>query len=371
MKKIGIITYHFVTNYGAALQAWALQKFLQSLGHEVFIIDYRPSYLTSGGYFWWPVDAWHCHANLVIAYLKLMTLRQALLGDGGKTTNFAIFHERFLKTKKPIYHSLNELKRKPPEADIFICGSDQIWNASVQFGIDPAYFLDFVPSGIKKISYATSFGRSFIEERFKQETARLIARLDAIAIREQSGVEIVKNLTGKKAIWVPDPTLLVEDGYPEVERPLAVPSDYLFSYTLRSRELVAKVEKRVGQSQKLKIVSPEILKLTKIGAPGPLEWLGYIKAAKFVVTNSYHGTIFSIIFRKPFIFVGLSGHKADFNERALSLLDRLKLSAHVISDFNEEKIDAISKVIPDWDYIYSEVATWRKIARSFLELEVN
>jgi hypothetical protein len=365
MAKIGIITYHFVPNYGAAMQAWALQKYLCALGHDAFLIDYRPSHLTTGGMFHFPKDAWSRRANLVIAYQKSMALKGMLLGDGGKADCFETFHRKYFNVQGPVYKSNQDLRRQPPEADFYVCGSDQIWNASEQSGIDSSYFLDFAPKGVKRISYAASFGRPYVHPRFEAETAELISQMDAISVREESAVDLVQSMCGRDATWVPDPTLMVEGGYPEAVEPERA-TDYIFSYTLRSRELVAQIEAKMAQESGLDVVSPVMLAASGEGAPGPLEWLGYIKAAKYVITNSYHGTLFSIIFRKPFVFVGLSGAKAGFNERAKSLLSRLNLADRIVSEYDEDQLSAIMKRVPDWDSVAEEVGGWREEASQFI-----
>jgi hypothetical protein len=370
MAKIGIITYHHVSNYGAAMQVWALQKHLITLGHEVFIIDYRPSHLTTGGCFRLPTDAWSRRANLVIGYLKVMALRNRFFGDGGKSQRFKQFHQEFLNLASPVYETNSSLRKKPPEADAYICGSDQIWNASEQFGIDSSYFLDFAPDGIQRISYAASFGRPKVHPRFKSATADLIRSLDAISVRERSGVEIVKELSDRDAEWVPDPTLLVNDGYPEAILPTDQSKDYIFSYTLRSRELVEHVEQQMALSTGLKVVSPLTLAASGNGEPGPLEWLGYIKSAKVVITNSYHGTLFSIIFKKPFVFVGLSGAKAGFNERANSLLHGLGLKERMMDSYDDKRLPEIIGTEIDWDSVHQKIEKWRVSATHFLEASI-
>jgi hypothetical protein len=371
MAKIGIITYHYLPNYGAAMQAWALQKHLEGLGHEVFLIDYRPSHLTTGGCFRLPTDAWSRRANLVIAYLKVMAVKQKFLGDGGKRQRFEKFHQEFLNIAPPLYRTNEALQLNPPEADAYICGSDQIWNASEQFGVDSSYFLDFAPKGTRRISYAASFGRPHVHPRFESMTAELLCSIDAILVREQSGVEIVQKLSGREAVWVPDPTLLVNDGYPEAVPPTDQAVDYIFSYTLRSRELVSSIEQHLATSTGLEVVSPMTLAASGHGEPGPLEWLGYIKSAKVVITNSYHGTLFSIIFKKPFVFVGLSGAKAGFNERANSLLHGLGLQDRMMDSYDEDRLQAIIQENVDWDRVHQQIEAWRVAATGFLETSIS
>jgi hypothetical protein len=366
MAKIGIITYHAVANYGAAMQAWALQQYLTKLGHDVFLIDYRPSHLTSGGSFRWPKDAWSRRANLVIGYLKVMSLKKIFLGDGGKLKRFECFHREFFNLSSEVFRTNQALRKNPPQADAYICGSDQIWNASEQFGIDSSYFLDFAPTGVKRISYAASFGRPSVHSRFEAATATLVSEMDAVSVREQSAVKLVQELCGREAVWVPDPTLLVEDDYPDAVAPHDQIEDYIFSYTLRSRELVAAIESQLSRSTGLKVVSPLTLAADGQGEPGPLEWLGYIKSAKYVITNSYHGTLFSIIFRKPFVFVGLSGAKAAFNERANSLLNGLGLQDRMMDSYDEDALEAIIATDIDWSQVEAKLSVWRTNANRYL-----
>jgi len=363
--RIASITYHFVPNYGAALQAWALQKCLDGLGLEAFFIDYRPAHLTTGGAFWWPGNRWRLRANLVIAYQKSQAVRQMLRGDGGKRAAFAAFHRQHLRLSEQRYRSAEALRSHPPEADGYVCGSDQIWNSSLQYGIDPSYFLDFETSGKPRVAYAPSFGRAAVAPSAREQTARLAGGLDALSIREESGVKLLQELTGREAFWAPDPTLLPEDGYPEAIRP-AQDKVFLFVYALRSRELVSRTESYVRRRLGLDLVSPETLARAQTGAPGPLEWLGYIKNSHFVITNSYHGTLFSIIFQRPFIFAGLGGSKAGFNERARSLLSRLGLENRMIFSYDENTLSRLADEPIDWNSVHARTTAWRAQAAAFL-----
>jgi hypothetical protein len=307
----------------------------------------------------------------VIAYQKVMGLKQWLKGDGGKQERFEQFRQKHMLFSDVCYQSNRQLRKDPPQADVYICGSDQIWNASEQFGIDPSYFLDFAPEGIQRIAYAASFGRPKVHPRFKSLTADLIRSMDAISVRERSGVGIVKDLSNRDAEWVPDPTLLVNDGYPEAVLPMDQQEDYIFSYTLRSRDLVSNIEQHLATSTGLEVVSPIKLAASGLGEPGPLEWLGYIKSSKYVITNSYHGTLFSIIFNKPFVFVGLSGAKAGFNERANSLLHGLGLQGRMMNSCDEGRLLEIIQADVDWDRVHQQIEAWRVAATVFLESSIS
>jgi hypothetical protein len=364
MMKVAIVTYHYVSNYGALLQAWGLQKFLVSQGHQASFIDYRPAHLTTGGGFWWPTSGWRCRANIVIALMKARSLKQAIFGNG-QQRRFDEFCQTHLSIASPRYETLRELDRNPPQADAYICGSDQIWNASKQRGIDPVYFLPFGASDIRRVSFAASFGRPHVPPRFQAEVGELLGGLDAISVRERSGVDIVRDLAGRDAAWVPDPTLMVDDGYPEAIPPER-DGDYIFSYTLRSRDLVSEIEQDLGQRLGLEVVSPATVRAAHGATPGPLEWLGYIKHSRFVITNSYHGTLFSIIFRRPFAFVGLPGNKAAFNERALSILELLGLSDRTILDYDPTQLGKLTSEPPNWEAVQIKLRPYRDSGINFV-----
>lgn len=368
MAKVGIITYHHVVNYGAAMQAWALQSFLQAQGHEVFLVDYRPSHLTTGGCFWLPTSKWRMQANLVIGYMKLLHFRGLIKGDQAKTRKFEDFHQKHFKLSQRRYASFQELKRNPPQADAIICGSDQIWNASRQYGIDPAYFLDWVPAGVKRVAYAPSFGRPVIDPLWQSQTTQAVNAVQVLSVREASGVTLIREMTGRVAAWVPDPTLLWaghSDAYHETEAP-DKREPYLFSYTLRSRELVQSVENCLCKHLACDLISPLTLQSEGREALSPLEWLGHIQHAQFVVTNSYHGTLFSVIFKKPFIFVGLQGEKQSFNERAKSLLERIGLQDRMVFSFDETHVRKLARLSVNWDHAASLICEWRNEAIHYL-----
>lgn len=369
--NVNILTYHFVENHGAALQAYCLRKVIEDLGHHVRIIDYCPRHLTDGGPFWWSLDRWHRRANLVIAYKRYIHYREMLFGNGGKRGKFEAFHRDFLKLQGRRYHTLRELVEDPPAGDVVICGSDQIWNSSEQFGIDPAYFLGFAPPGQRTASYAASFGRPELDKRYHAKVGELLAHVGSISVREKSGVDIVSNLTGREAAWVLDPTFLVDPGHLESIATVQRTDPYIFSYTLRSRELVAEIEAFSTTALDLPVVSPATLREAGRPAPGPLEWLGHIKGAKFVITNSFHGTVFSILFSKPFIFVGLQGVKSSFNERARSLLKRLGLADRMIASSDPTAICRLLSEPPDWELAHAALEPWRAESLDYLESAIQ
>ena len=162
--KIKTITCHDVYNAGASLQAYALQRYLMSLGHEVFIIDYKPFYLEH--YILWGGAYGKYNKPLIKEAYSLAHLPKRIAAWFElRKRNFDGFTRKYLNVTKKTYTNNNELKINPPDADIFFAGSDQIWNTMFSNGKDPAFYLDFVSDGAIKASYAASFATTSIEKK--------------------------------------------------------------------------------------------------------------------------------------------------------------------------------------------------------------
>lgn len=370
--KIGIITFHFVENYGALLQAYALQRYLQQLGHSVEIINYQPDWVERGGRFRLPISKRAVHADLVIAYQKLTRFKAFL---SGKCLHplFSDFRSHYLAESKREYRTLKALRKDPPQCDVYVCGSDQIWNPSVQVGLDPAYFLDF--GSARRVAYAASFGRDDVEDSYHDVLRELLGKFHAIGAREKSGLELVEQLSGKRPAWVPDPVLLLSD-YDEITELPNRDRDYLMSYVLRSGEGIGDVQQHIADCLDIEVVVPynRQRRWKGVGTEvvcSPGQWLGLIKSAQVVVTNSFHGTVFSILFRKPFVTVALPGSKAGLNERMVSMLDRLGLSDRMLQQISDEHVMNILNEEIDWAQVSEKLAEWRSEAKVFLESAMN
>lgn len=371
--KIGILTFHAVPNYGAVLQAYALQKYLEQLGHDVRFIDYRPPYLTTGGHYHWPRSQWHIKANIVITYQKLMTAKgwfSPAMRDQHR--RFAKFTDDYLKLWPVRYRTIEELRANPPDLNVYICGSDQIWNPSQQYGLDPACFFDFGPDAIRRISYAASFGASTIPERHHRELAQYSAKLDAVSIREESGRKIFENLTGRSSELVADPTFLVNWGDSNIPSDLDCAKGKLFSYVLRSGDGLYQLQKTLGESLRLGVIQPlnphqrwkcfgEVMPMS------PLDWLAAIRSSAAVITNSFHGTVFAILFNKPFLSVKLSSGKEGLNARASHLLKTVGLShRQVARGENANAVELMREPI-DWAGVNQKIEQMKAQGNSFLQ----
>ena len=298
--KIGILTFHCAINYGAVLQAYGLQEYLKSLGHEVYIIDYRPHYLLE----LYRIIRWkHDSKNSITRNFKWV-LRQCLTLPirWRRNKKFCQFVNKYLNL-----YSL-DLNKSDNNFDMFIFGSDQIWNPCITYGFDKVYFGDFPAAKNKKlVSYAASVGSvSFLTP---QDTIYLKSKLKSfslITVRERILANYLKEECGIIAKVAPDPVLLAGyDIYVNLAIEIKEKSPYLLLFTLGRDEATIKTAHEIAKQKQLQIVeimsSKESLYNRKIKQTlSPCEFLGYLKYASFVVTSSFHGTVFSILFKKEF-----------------------------------------------------------------------
>lgn len=371
--KIGILTFHAVPNYGAVLQAYALQEYLKGLGHEVCFIDYRPAYLTTGGWFHWPKSRWHLKANVVIAYQKLMALKGAFSpAMCEQNARFREFTETYLSLTPRRYRNMPGLVSYPPQCDVYIAGSDQIWNPSEQNGLDSACFLNFGPASVIKVTYAASFGRSEIPPRHHGEVASYAKALDAISVREASGCQLLKEYSGREATLVPDPTFLIDWDTPDPgTQSRTQEKGTLFSYVLRSGDGLYAFQQELGYQLNLDVIQPHNphQRWNSYGAVvpmSPMEWLAAIRNSSAVVTNSFHGTVFAILFNRPFLSVKLGGAKAGLNARMQHLLNELGLEERQVAlSGGKEAVEKMQSSI-DWDRVNKRIAEMRDDGIDFL-----
>lgn len=369
--RIGILTYHFSENFGALLQAYALRRWLIDHGHTAEFINYQPSYVEQGGNLLLPTSKARIKANIKTLYLYFANMQRKLAGNPDQNLRFEEFRRDILGVSGPYFGSLESLQSAALDHDVMIAGSDQIWNPSAQKGLDPAYFLAFCSSKIRKLSYAASFGKDTLAPEFHDEARALINGLDAISIREQSGVEIAHQLTSRQIHCVPDPTLL----HTQYQELLNLSKDrqegHVFCYALRTAEGIRQVAEMAAKKYQANIISPYNIhrRWREIGTtvyPGPADWVRQIAHARCIVTNSFHGTVFSIIFRKPFVVVGLPGGKAGLNARAKNLLSSLGLMHRFLDAENSNRAGEVLDQAIDWQSVELHQNALRAAGEDFL-----
>lgn len=339
--RIKTITCHDVYNHGASLQAYALQTYLESLGHSVEIIDYKPFYL-SKHYRLWSIDNsfWKQNIFLRLIYLGLKLPRRII--SLRRKIAFDKFTKKYLILTSKKYRSNDELKLDCPVADLFIAGSDQIWSCLSFNGKDPAFYLDFVPKNVAKASYAASFASETLEDEFREKVRKRLKYLDNISVRESSGLAILKSLGINNGVQVLDPVFLLNKDHWDTMSINSYQEDYLFVYDFDDSEQVKDISLKIARDKNLKIYSVNCNKSyidKKFIYSGPETFVSLIKHSKYVVSNSFHGTAFALLFEKDFVVVErLEG----INARMVDLLKSLQIPERLL--FNYSKLSAVNYV---------------------------
>lgn len=353
--KIGVLTFHHVDNFGAVWQCYSMCSTLQRLGHQPFLVDYRPegvlrAYEMPRGRFWLSMR--------MIAYFK-------------KRSSFNRFRSEHLPPQTARFTSLPPLRASPPEADAFIAGSDQIWNPGLLGeSYDPTYFLPFGGSA-RRIAYAASFGESRPLE-LTEDLGEMLSRFDFISIREEAALQAVADHFNLKARLASDPVLLTKDysGFLGRHR---FSEDYVFCYNLFNRESTDRVCGLLAERRGCEIrrVNDD-WRFWKYSSKqeygiGPVRWLDLIHQAKFVISDSFHGTLFSVMFRKNFAVMLANEEKGGAN-RIVNLLRHLGLDSRIISDDDSEaEIRRRLDEPVDWQEVERRIGTMRRESFDFLE----
>ncbi|MFC7292945.1 polysaccharide pyruvyl transferase family protein [Hirschia litorea] len=379
--RIGILTYHFSENFGALMQAYGLRQWLVEQGHDADFINYHPRYVEEGGSFVNIYSPKQFKANLKIAFLIYSRIRKSLVGNKKQLKLFAEFHRDVLGVTGSRLETLKELENyllNPiHKFDAIICGSDQIWNPSDQRGLDPAYFAAISDSDIgKRIMYAPSFGRASLDPIYNETVATYVNSIDGLSVREESGVKILKDITGRDADCVPDPAILLGDFSSLIKVAEPVRSDHVFCYALRSGGGITQAANIVANELKTEVVSPYNVhrRWKEIGStvyPSPAGWVSLINSSSFVVTNSFHGTVLSILLQKPFIVVGLPGAKGKLNERARDLLEKLGLADRLIAAEDYDQAKVLVKKQINWESVSVKLADMQKVGRNYLKNQLD
>ncbi len=282
----GIITFHAANNYGAVLQAYALKCICEKIGQNCDIIDYSSKFIIEK--YTLTLD-YSSFKQLIKSAIRYCVLKR-------RYARFDLFREKYLS---PV--SYDEKKYQ-----IIIVGSDQVWNYNLTLD-DTGYLLDFVENGITKVSYAPSFGMMEIDVEHRETYKNLLNKFDYLSVREPEGKKIISDLIGRDSEIVLDPTLLLTkeqwiDALNIKKRKTGYIFCYLFGMTEATRQFIMELARR----EKLRIIGiSDSVSLNNDGikydyTASPSEWVSYFYNATYVVTNTFHGTAFSIIFEKQF-----------------------------------------------------------------------
>ncbi len=361
--KIGILTFHCAINYGAVLQAYGLQETLKSMGHEVYVIDYRPEYLKRPYRLFFP-EAVKGHGILGNIRFFLRELL-ALPIRYKRRCAFNGFINKYL-------HLANlDIQSVDNDFDCFVFGSDQIWNPQITEG-DPV-FLGDAPcfKGKKMVAYAASAGSvTALKEIDMRQLKGWLSKFSALSVREKSLSHYLSEDLQLENQLVIDPVLLVgKDVFYDISSSIKIEKPYLLFFSLWTNDDALNLAKRKAAFLGLELIEmygmAEVVKNKKVmQCLTPAEFIGLFQDATYVVSTSFHGTVFSILFHKPFICIGHNFGKSRFH----SLLDMVGLQDRLVDVANPDELDYTDI---DWNLVDIIISKKRNESFSFVEKKIS
>ena len=350
-----IITCHYAYNYGAVLQTYALCSYLNMQGLKTEVINYRPYYYRG--------------STKSTNKLKLLIRKMIRVPDNIKSEK--IFYG-FLKEYVPMtieYKDHDSLKNANMTADLFVAGSDQIWNFNLPNGTDLAFYLDFVHNSGKKISYAASLSSGKLNESQKMFLNKQLQNFDRISVREDTGRKLLQSCGIKDANVVMDPVYLLDlEKWTDMVKcpPYKPKGKYILVYAFNRQKHIFQAAKKLAVEMGYKVYSVNTFWEDVLQGMDhyywnckPEEFLYLIKNAECIVTNSFHGLSFSLLFNKPVILY----EKDDAgNSRMLDLLNSLDIKEDVLATRGSK---ILIKKLP-YDKINSRINELRLISKQYL-----
>ena len=339
MKKVGLITY-YGDNYGGVLQAYALQRTVEEQDFACELISNEFLGKKSR------VQKLKSKVSKLLSAVrnpsdyraKREVYHQYASERKIKAAKFEAFRKANLNIHTTGYTSYRQYVDNPPAYDVYLCGSDQIWNPNL-YCENGFYFAGFAPEKVLKIAYASSIGVSSVTKKQAAFMAPLLNRMDVISTREQKGADIINAISDKQARVVLDPTLLLNaDDWSEVAAPRLIEEPYVFCYLFGEREYIETVKQTVKELTGMKVVCipfvPRELDSDdeKIFDAGPAEFISLIKHASLVLTDSFHATAFSLNLQTPFISLCrfAKSDKKGMNDRLVTILNAVGLQERLV-----------------------------------------
>lgn len=332
--KVGIISYHRVINYGALLQVYALQEKIKELGAECEIIDYRNKILEDK------------HKKMKFSECKSIKdyIRYFMLGKchNKKFNKFRNFSEKYLNTSETCY-TKEDLKILFEKYTKVITGSDQVWNHNIN-GLDDAYYLDFLSDKKKKNSFSASFGYKILPDDYKETYKNLLKDYNMLSVREKHGADIIEDLLRYRPSVVLDPTMLkIKEEWFDFANEYKNKDKYILIYGFSGKNYMMDLAKNIAKKTGYQIVIIQNNYLPSFNikyekTAGPKDFLGIFKNAEYILTNSFHGTAFSINLNKEF-FTELLPESTKVNSRLEHVLNLFNLEDRKITGSNPDIIE--------------------------------
>lgn len=376
MKRVGIVTIHDSPNYGGSLQAFALYKYIKDKGADCEIIDIRrpvhPDYIYERRYSSY-------RNNPFSVGKKLKNIIKKLIGRKTKNSQYTsdLAEQRFRKFNSSIRYSmpygrLSDLKKNPPVYDVYISGSDQLWNPTQPYCLEP-FFLTFAPEGKVRISYATSIGITELQAKEKNDFRKWLSAYDAISVREKQAQKLLESFMDQDVSVVLDPTFLLDiDYWKSIANFPDMNGNYILMFLLANNPELIDYGIRLSKESKKRLVfikAPHLYtneNYTVDNNCGPREFLGYIGNADMVITDSFHCTVFSILMEAG-NFAAYISPTSKKGSRITDLLDLLDLSEHLLpNDYSSSYAD-LEKLDINREELRKRITTEQTKSRNFLD----
>ena len=363
--KVGIMTFWWSNdNYGQLLQAYALSTYISELGHEAELIDY--SFLS--------------HPFMQFCERIVKRVAGSTRYEQRYRRHFDQFRTHRLKFSEKHYQSMPALKKSPPDYDVMICGSDQVWhyhNIPIPWFMrrfTDAYMLNFGKDSCIRVAYAASMGVTKVREKDLALITDKLARFTSIGMRERSSVAMVSDVCGElgHVQWVPDPTLLVSPQvYDAILPKEGVPIPEFFMYSLGNTSIIdGKEIARILAAEKRTYAYTSCQYANDYSAnaaPRIEEWLYLIKHAGTVITNSFHGIMFAIVFNTEFFYYPLAAEVKGADTRITSVLDLLGIRDRALMNYQDVlRIVREPQERIDWHLVNEKLDTFRAVGHTFL-----
>ena len=368
--KVGILTVHRLPNFGSVLQTYALYQSIKSLGHDCEIIDYI-----------YP-NNWHIEKGCFSLGKEPLKRRIAHFLGLRPQNYLQAMNEFVFSTMKmsKTYPTFESIHQDPPLYDIYVTGSDQLWNWKTMY-MDTTFMLDFAPDTKTRISFSTSIAQNTIPIEYQEQYHQNLSKYKAISVREKNGQILLKELFGFNAELIQDPTLLLDGAQWEklVEKAqfkTRIPDSYILCYTLgytfspamKMKELLSRLEKIyncpvIMLNNSLKDYSGNVFHFAKNQSIGIPEIIWLFKHATVIATSSFHGTVFATNLNKPFYSLIEKGNQSD--DRISSFLNSIGLSSQLVT--LETDLQGITSCNYDIDKVRNTLREIREESLSFLK----
>ena len=379
-KTVGIITIQNIKNYGACLQSFALWYYINSLGYNSEIINLltpvHKGYRKSKNFHTYEKKISfikRCYRNLK-ALAKHAKEYYISLSEKDLLKNKDLNFERFNNQIKfsILYKNADDLYRNPPQYDIYITGSDQVWNPTLGFELE-AYFLTFAPQNAKRVAYAPSIARNDLPAQFKHKYINWLKQYQHLSIREKSGQQIIESLLGLKIPIVLDPTFLLSPNeWKKQMSNINEPHKFILCFTLSNNKLIEYANQLSKEAHlPLIIISTYNIYKTKgaitILNAGPSELITYIYKAEIVITDSFHGTAMSIQLAKNFFSYKQKNQDnvPDISDRVQTIINKFNLNNHIITNY-QQSYEALSHIQYDRYELDKQIDIEREKSQKYL-----